>query len=272
MNIAPQDMLNWFIYINILFIMRKFVTAAMLIFSVVPLCAQQGQTGSSSKTSDDEARYTIPLIGSIAPTFTAGSTNGTINFPDDFGKSWKILLSHPQDFTPVCSSEIIELANHQKDFDKLDAKLIVLSSDELSTHSDWKKALEELSYKGEPIEKIRFPLVDDQNKVVSKMYGMMHPQSNSTRDVRGVFVVDPDNIIQAIYFYPMGVGRSTDELLRLVSALQATSKGNVLAPANWQSGSDLLVRIPPDVEKSQTQINDEGLYKVAWFMWYKKNK
>jgi peroxiredoxin (alkyl hydroperoxide reductase subunit C) len=252
--------------------MRKlFTTVTVLVFSIVQLMAQEGQARSSSRTSDEEMHYTIPLIGSVAPTFTAESTNGTIVFPDDFGRSWKILLSHPQDFTPVCSSEIIELANHQKEFDKLGAKLIVLSSDGLSTHKDWKKALEELNYKGKPIEKIRFPLVDDETRVVSKMYGMMHPQTNSTRDVRGVFIVDPDNVVQAIYFYPMGVGRSTNELLRLVRALQATSKGNVMAPADWQQGNDLLVRIPPSVSKSQSQIDNDGFYKLAWFMWYKKN-
>lgn len=227
---------------------------------------------SSSALPDEEIIYTIPLIGSVAPTFTAGSTNGTVVFPDDFGRSWKILLSHPQDFTPVCSSEIMELANHQEEFKKLNVDLVVMSSDALSTHKDWKKALEELDYKGKPIEKIAFPLVDDQTKAVSKMYGMMHSKSNSTRDVRGVFVVDPNNIIQAIYFYPMGVGRSTDELLRLVTALQATANGNVMTPANWQSGNDLLVHIPPDVNKTQSQVDEEGFYKLSWFMWYKKTR
>lgn len=251
--------------------MRNFATAAMLVFSSVPLWAQEGQTRSSSAMSDEQSHYSIPLIGSIAPAFTAESTNGTIVFPADFGKSWKILLSHPQDFTPVCSSEILELADHQQDFDKLNVKLIVLSSDDLFTHEEWKSALEELDYNGKPVEKIKFPLVDDESRVASKLYGMMHPQTNSTRDVRGVFVVDPDNIVQAVYFYPMGVGRSTDELLRLVEALQATSSGNVMAPANWKKGNDLLVRVPPSVSQTQSQIDNDGFYKLAWFMWYKKN-
>jgi peroxiredoxin (alkyl hydroperoxide reductase subunit C) len=249
--------------------MRKFTTLAILVMSFARLSAQAGQSSSSSK-SDEEKQYSIPLIGSVAPTFTAESTNGTIVFPDDFGKSWKILLSHPQDFTPVCSSEIMELANHQEEFDEIGAKLIVLSSDALSTHQDWKNALEELNYKGKPIEKIRFPMVDDETRNASKLYGMMHPLSNSTRDVRGVFVLDPDNIVQAIYFYPMGVGRSTDELLRLVKALQATHSGNMLAPANWQQGNDLLVRVPPSVTETRSQIENDGFYQLAWFMWYKK--
>lgn len=251
--------------------MRKFTAFVFLCFSIFRLNAQDGQMRSSSKTSDEETNYSIPLIGSEAPTFTAESTNGTIIFPADFGKSWKILLSHPQDFTPVCSSEIMELANHQEEFNKLGVKLVVVSSDALSTHKDWKKALEELDYEGKTLEKIRFPLVDDETRAISRMYGMLHPQSATTKDVRGVFVVDPDNIVQAIYFYPMGVGRSTDELLRLVRALQATASGNVMAPANWQPGNDLLVRIPPDVERNQSQIDDEGFYKLAWFMWYRKN-
>ncbi|HPT11387.1 MAG TPA: redoxin domain-containing protein, partial [Bacteroidales bacterium] len=156
-----------------------------------------------------DRNFRIPLIGEKAPSFTAESTNGPITFPDDFGGKWKILFSHPQDFTPVCSSELLELAYLQKEFDKMDVKIAVVSTDELDRHVQWKKALEEITYKGRPAQKIKFPLIEDKSLVVSKMYGMIHEATNNTKDVRGVFIIDPDDVIQAIYFYPMSVGRNS---------------------------------------------------------------
>ena len=223
-----------------------------------------------SQETEKDRNFRMPLIGEFAPSFTAESTSGTINFPDDFGRNWKILFSHPQDFTPVCSSEILELANLQSEFDKLNTKLLVLSADPVETHRDWKKALENLEYKGRTPEKIKFPLIDDEKLAVSKMYGMVHSKSNSTKDVRGVFIIDPDNIIQAIYFYPNSIGRSTEELIRTLTALQVAKTNNVMTPANWKAGNDVLI---PYLQKEEGNKSMEGMsdiYKVAWFMTYKK--
>lgn len=118
--------------------------------------------------------FKIPLIGSSAPSFTAETTNGTLNFPDDFGKKWKVLLSHPQDFTPVCSSELSELAFMQGEFKQLNAQIAVISADDVTEHKRWKKWLENLDYKGRGNLKIEFPLIDDHSHVVSKQYGMVH--------------------------------------------------------------------------------------------------
>jgi peroxiredoxin (alkyl hydroperoxide reductase subunit C) len=181
-----------------------------------------------------------------------------------------VLLSHPQDFTPVCSTEIMELAYLQDEFDKLGVKIVVVSTDPVDTHVQWKKAMENLNLNNRGNVKIKFPLVDDENIAISKQYGMIQSATNSTRDVRGVFVIDPDNIIQAVSFYPMKVGRSTDELIRLVSALETTYSGKVSTPVNWKAGNDLLVPIPPKTDSKNTTDVPDGYYSPTWFLWYKK--
>jgi peroxiredoxin (alkyl hydroperoxide reductase subunit C) len=226
-------------------------------------------TLSVTAMSQADSNSRIPLIGETAPSFVAESTNGSINFPADLGKSWKILFSHPQDFTPVCSSEILELANAQGEFEKLNTKLVVISTDELKTHKLWKTALEEMKYKDRETLKINFPLVDDNSKAVAKKYGMIHPASSSTKGVRGVFIIDPNNVVQAIYFYPMNVGRSTTELLRAVSALQTASK-EYATPADWNKGDDFLVTVPPADALDNTKPAPAGYYRPSWFMLFKK--
>ena len=120
--------------------------------------------------------------------------------------------------------------------------------------------------------KIDFPLVADENLSISKKYGMIHSASNSTRDVRGVFIIDPNNIIQAEYFYPTSVGRNIDELVRMVTALERTQSEKVLTPANWKAGDDVMVPTIPKSGASSEELTSEGLYNLAWFMWYKKEK
>jgi peroxiredoxin (alkyl hydroperoxide reductase subunit C) len=226
---------------------------------------------SSTQTVIKEDRnFRIPLIGESAPSFTAESTNGTINFPNDFGRKWKILFSHPQDFTPVCSTEILQLASMQEEFDKLGIKLLVLSTDNLETHVQWKKSMETLEFENKGSVKIKFPIADDENHSISKLYGMIHPASNTTQAVRGVFIIDPDNIIQAIYFYPHNVGRNTDELIRMVTALKTTASGKVLTPVNWKAGNDLLVPIPPKTDETGKTLVPDGYYSPIWYLWFKK--
>ena len=250
--------------------MKKLFLILVIGLSWSQLWSQDMDQTSKQTNSTEDRNFRIPLIGEKAPSFTAASTNGTINFPDDYGHNWKILFSHPKDFTPVCSTEIMELAHLQDQFEKLGVKLVVISTDRLETHVQWKKALEELKLDDRSMVKIKFPLVDDENIAVSKLYGMIHSESNTTRSVRGVFIVDPNNIIQAIYFYPMNVGRSTDELLRMVSALQISAKEKVLTPVNWKEGKDVLVRTPPKSDgKNSTEM--AGYYNPAWFLWYKKS-
>ena len=176
------------------------------------------------------------------------------------------MFSHPQDFTPVCSTGILQLASLQDEFDKLGIKLLVISTDALETHVQWKKSMEALNLNNRGSVKIKFPLIEDENLTISKMYGMIHPSSNTTKSVRGVFIIDPDNIIQAIYFYPKSVGRNTDELLRMVTALQTTSTGNVLTPVNWKAGNDLLVPIPPKTDAVGKATVPDGYYSPVWYL------
>ncbi len=220
--------------------------------------------------ADEDKNFRIPLIGEKAPTFTAETTNGSLIFPDDFGSKWKILFAHPQDFTPVCSSELLELASLQKEFDKLNVKLAVISTSPLATHVQWKKALEEVEYKGRAATKIKFPLIDDDKRVISRQYGMIHPSISGTKSVRGVFIIDPQNVVQAVSFYPMSVGRSSEELLRSVRALQVASDLH-MTPSDWKSGDDLLISTPPVTDQSDDNVPD-GFYKLSWFMWYEKAK
>jgi peroxiredoxin (alkyl hydroperoxide reductase subunit C) len=249
--------------------MKKLLVFTLFVLSVTRLWSQDAILFEEPKPVENR-NFRIPLIGETAPSFTAETTNGEIKFPADFGRSWKILFSHPQDFTPVCSSEIMELANLQGQFDKMGVKLIGISTDQLAMHEQWKKAMESLLNKDNKTVKIDFPLVADADLSVSKKYGMIHPESNTTRDVRGVYIIDPDNIIQAVYFYPKSVGRNTDELLRIVTALQETSKDKVLTPVNWRAGEDVLVPTIPNNSASPDELASEGYYNRAWFMWYKK--
>jgi len=251
--------------------MKKIIFFALLAFSVTKLWSQDPLLFDDQKPVEDR-NFRIPLIGETAPSFIAETTNGELKFPGDYGKSWKVLFSHPQDFTPVCTTEILELANLQSQFDKMGVKLVAVSTDQLDTHEQWKNAMESLAFKDRSAVKIEFPLVADANLSISKKYGMIHAASNTTRDVRGVYIIDPDNIIRAIYFYPKEVGRSTDELLRTLTALQRTESDKVLTPANWKAGEDVMVPTIPNSDASKEELTSDGIYNLTWFMWYKKAK
>lgn len=222
--------------------------------------------------AQDNDKIRIPLIGETAPAFKAESTQGTINFPDDYFTKWKILFSHPADFTPVCSTEILELAAMQEDLKKLNTQIVVMSTDSKNSHIEWLKSLEEIDYKKRGPKEINFPLISDQSLKISKSYGMIHPNSSSTRDVRGAFIIDPANKIRAIFFYPMSTGRNLDEIKRTLEALQLTDKQNVLTPANWQPGQDVLLPAPATKEDAARLEEkwDTKLSSLAWYIWFTK--
>ena len=215
----------------------------------------------------------IPLIGSEAPSFTAQSTQGKIKFPSDFGSNWKILFSHPKDFTPVCSSELIELSQQQEDYKNMGVSVLVISIDNVDQHKSWKDALDKITYRNKKPVKIEFPLVDDSDYQISHKYGMVHPMASKAENVRAVFIIDPLNKVRAINFYPNEVGRNMDEIKRTVVALQAigNSKGDV-APANWQPGEELMV--PYLTEDENKNIGKPGaeIDQVVWFMNFRKQK
>ncbi len=215
----------------------------------------------------------IPQIGVEAPSFTAQSTNGKIHFPSDFGKNWKIIFSHPKDFTPVCSSEMLELAYQQESFEELGAKLIIVSTDILAQHESWKAALEEIHYKDRDPVKIKFPLVEDNNLEISELYGMIHSTENIKQNIRGVYFINPENEIRALFFYPNQVGRNIDELKRTLIALQSNYKSaETVTPANWQPGDDVVIPTLSKLDKENLGNADSDFYQLSWFMTYKKSK
>lgn len=255
--------------------MKKILLLVIIALSMTQIFAQNSSKSSKSEVKEDR-NFRIPLIGEQAPSFTAETTNGTLNFPSDFGRSWKILFSHPQDFTPVCTTEILELAHLQGELDKLGVKIAIISTDPVETHVQWEKSMESLNLNNNGTVKIKFPLIGDDDLKVAKLYGMIHPESNTTRSVRGVFIIDPNNVIQVIYFYPTNVGRNTDEILRTVAALETSAKestaaSKVLCPVNWNPGKDLLVSIPPKAQESKASTDvPQGYYSPAWYLWFKK--
>lgn len=224
---------------------------------------------SYSQKNDSMAR---PIISGTAPSFKAVSTMGTINFPDDYYGKWKILFSHPADFTPVCTSEIMALAAVQNEFKDLNTALIGISTDGLNSHIAWINSMDSISGKNGTKVSINFPLVTDADLKISKMYGIVQTDTSGSKDIRGVFIIDPDNKIRAFFYYPKTVGRNVQEIKRTLIALQTEDKNNVLTPANWQPGDDVLIRSPKTMKEAQKleAKKDPKLREVTWYMWYKK--
>lgn len=238
---------------------RRFVLLYLLFFAASLAYSQ----GNSSQR--------IPLIGSSAPSFKSPSTMGPVSFPDDYAGKWKILFSHPRDFTPVCSSEILDLAYRQEEFKKLNTQLLVLSVDRMVSHQSWKKDLENIDFKGRGKVKIDFPLVVDSSYSIAYKYGMVDTQVSSGQSVRGVFFIDPDNRIRAFQFYPSEVGRNTDEILRTLQALQThDSHENIVLPVNWHPGDDYMKPFLSPEDKEKLKNHDPDIYYINWYMIYKK--
>lgn len=238
--------------------MKKFMLALFAVaFLASTSIAQQSQ---------------IPLIGSKAPSFKANSTDGKITFPDDFGDGWKILFSHPADFTPVCTSELLELAYLQPEFDRLGVKFAVISTDDVDMHNLWIEYLEDVDYKERGKLAIHFPLIEDPEANASRKYGMLHEPTSTNRDIRGVFVIDDKNIVRASNFYPMQVGRNMNEIVRLIEAFQKVESELVYTPANWESGDDVILPHHP-IDNLEDMDNPDLLqdyYKVGNRLWFKK--
>lgn len=227
---------------------------------------------SGSGFGQETKLRSIPLLGDPAPSFTAQSTQGMINFPGDYGRNWKILFSHPADYTSVCSSEIIELAAIQTDFDRLGVKLAVVSTDNLDKHYSWEKSLETVRYLGREPVSINFPLIEDENKSIALLYGMLQAETDNTKDVRGVFIINPDNKIAALFFYPNTVGRNLEEIKRTVIALQTSTENAVLTPANWNPGDDVMVPYLHGIDQAEVKsaTHDPDVYAVTWYMLFRK--
>lgn len=190
-------------------------------------------------------------IGDAAPDFAARSTKGDVTLSSYRGR-WLIFFSHPADFTPVCTTEFVALAKHQAAFDALDCALLGLSVDSLYSHLAWTRAIEQQF----DVE-IAFPIIEDPSMAVGRAYGMIDDASTDAMAMRSAYFVDPDGIVRAITSYPHNVGRSVEEMLRLVHALKSVEDGKGLAPEGWQPGQSLLA--PPSDGSAPL---DEG---ADWF-------
>ena len=188
---------------------------------------------------ENEVTYTMPRIGDKAPSFKAKTTQGDINFPEDFKGKWIILFSHPADFTPVCTSEFMTFGSMAADFEALNCQLVGLSIDGLYSHIAWLRTIQEkIEYKGMKNIEVKFPLIEDITMNVAKTYGMVQPGESSTQAVRAVFFIDPKGVVRTILYYPLSLGRNFDEIKRILIGLQTADNFNVALPADWRPGVD----------------------------------
>ncbi len=222
-----------------------------------------------------EKLYTLPLIGDKAPSFTAVTTKGKLNYPEDYTKKgmWSILFSHPADFTPVCTTEFMTFASMHDEFRALNTELVGLSVDALQSHIQWLKQLENFEYNGIKNPKVEFPLIVDITMDVSRLYGMIHPNNDTTHAVRAVFIVDPKGIIRTILYYPGSTGRNFKEIKRLLIALQtADANPGTATPADWHPGDDLIMAPPATKEDADIREKQEGIKCQDWFFCFKEHK
>jgi len=175
-------------------------------------------------------------IGSIAPDFTAESTEGPISFHAWMGQGWAILFSHPKDFTPVCTTELGYAAKKRGEFDKRSVKVLALSVDGLESHKGWLGDIEETQG-----TRVNYPIIADHDRKVAGLYDMIHSEANDTFTVRSVFFIDPNKKIRAMITYPASTGRNFDEILRVIDSLQLTDGYSVATPVNWKDGEDCVI-------------------------------
>jgi peroxiredoxin 2/4 len=187
----------------------------------------------------------LPRIGDHAPDFSAVTTHHTdFSFSAWQEQHWVVLFSHPADFTPVCTTELMAFAQLSDQFRQRGVKLIGLSVDSIHAHIAWLRNIHEKMGTTIP-----FPIIADIDMRIAKLYGMMHPNASSTATVRGVFIIDPKRVIRALVYYPLNVGRNVDEILRLVMALQTTERFACSTPANWREGEKVVVPPPKTIQE-----------------------
>ncbi len=213
----------------------------------------------------------MPRIGDQAPEFRAMTTKGKLNFPGDYKGYWKILFSHPADFTPVCTTEFIAFAKMQEDFNKLNTKLVGLSVDSLSSHIAWVRNIKEkIQWEGNSNVDIDFPIIVDLSKKVSTLYGMIMPGESNNACVRAVFFIDPTDKIRAIIYYPLVLGRNFEEIKRVIVGLQTADAHDVAMPANWQPGKEVVLHSPITTDQAVERTAQEGVTCHDWYLCTKK--
>lgn len=205
--------------------------------------------------------YSMPRIGDLAPDFEAVTTKGKIKFSDYESGKWKILFSHPADFTPVCTTEMSGFAQQKGEFDALNTALIGLSIDSIHSHLAWVNNVREKT--GVYFD---FPIIADLDMKVSKLYGMLQPNESETAAVRAVFFVDPENKIRLIMYYPLNVGRNMDEILRALKALQFSDEHKVAMPLDWRPGDKVIVPPPKTLAEMDARLADDSIERIDFYL------
>ena len=190
-------------------------------------------------------------LGDEAPNFTAETTEGTIDFHEWLGDGWGMLMSHPADFTPVCTTELGAVGGLTERFAKRNVKAIVVSVDSVEDHKAWARDIQETQGNA-----VNFPIIGDTDRKVSELYDMIHPNAGDTSTVRSVFVIDPNKKIRMTLTYPKSAGRNFNEILRVIDSLQLTDNYKVTTPANWQDGDDVIVSPALSNEEAEKHFPD----------------
>lgn len=175
-------------------------------------------------------------LGDIAPDFKAKTSEGEIEFHNWMGDHWGLLFSHPADFTPVCTTELGRTAQLKSEFEKRNVKVIALSVDPLDSHAKWIPDINETQH-----TTVNFPIIADEDRKVSNLYDMIHPNANDSQTVRSVFIIGPDKKVKLTLTYPASTGRNFDEILRVIDSLQLTANYSVATPVDWKDGDDCIV-------------------------------
>lgn len=175
-------------------------------------------------------------LGDIAPNFKAQTTIGEIDFHEYLGTDWGILLSHPGDYTPVCTTELGRTAQLNGEFKKRNVKALAISVDNVEDHFGWIKDINETQNTD-----VDFPLIADKDRTISELYDMIHPNASATATVRSVFIIGPDKKIKLTLTYPASTGRNFTEILRVIDSLQLTANYSVATPADWNQGDDVII-------------------------------
>jgi len=184
-------------------------------------------------------------LNDVAPDFTADSTEGPLHFYDWAGDNWVLFFSHPKDFTPVCTTELGEVARLKPEFDKRGVKVLGLSVDPVENHAKWADDIAETQGTAP-----NYPMIGDTELKVSKLYGMLPADTAGTSEgrtaannatVRNVFVIGPDKTIKLVLVYPMTTGRNFQEILRVIDSMQLTARFKVATPVNWNQGEDVII-------------------------------
>ncbi|WP_368417175.1 peroxiredoxin [Falsiroseomonas sp.] len=208
--------------------------------------------------TDTIAPLALPGLNRPAPDFSANTTDGPRSLSDYKGR-WLVLFSHPADFTPVCTTEFIGFAKHHEQFKALGCELLGLSIDSIYAHIAWIRNIEEKFGVVIP-----FPIIEDLSMKVAHAYGMVQPGASDTSAVRATFVIDPEGVLRAMLYYPMSNGRSVPEILRLVTALQASDAQKIATPEGWTPGQDAIVPPPKTAEAARAR-GGEGYATTDWY-------